>query len=827
MSNQLLKKGIWRQFILTMILVCCAYLLANNAVIERFDYLLYDYFLNQLDNRIIDEVVVVAIDDVSLRALGRWPWSRRMHAKLLDRLTELKARAVGFDVLFSEPETLDLQADGLFAEAIQRNGVTVLAVAPSSPQPGNPISEVLPLPKLAASAAGLGHVDFEIDSDGLCRSFYSHAGVDNTHWPAFSLAVLDVAGKPIPQTITARQRTYSRAAGGWLRSGRYLIPFGPRQDQVLTISAYQFLNGDVRPDNIEGRIVLIGSTAIGLGDALSTPVAKKHQRMPGVKLNAHVLSGLLNDTLLVEVDHEVHLLLTLVITGMAAMLLTSARFPFSILLFVVAVIGIPVVAGVVMSFTRVWYGPSAATVPLLIGIPFWGVWLYFHEKSVNRSLSDRIQAQTMHHAVTGLPNQYVLEETLRGLGNSIEGGQKLTGLIIVHVKWLGTTGSVIGRAAGNQLLQAIARSLRDVVRSDDLITHLGGEDFGVLVQGLSDSESALGIAQNLLEVLQKPIAFEEASVVLSPSIGMSLWPTDSEDSEALLRDANIALYRARMQHTDSICLFSQQIAKEVEEGSQLEQALIHALERDEFEVYYQPQVTTDSSQIFGVEALVRWHNPTLGLVYPGIFIPIAEHTGLIRTIGLWVLRTACKQVEQWNRQGLGPLQLAVNLSPLQFGDKNLVVEVRKSLDESGLNPEYLELEITESTVMQNLGEAIKAMSQLKEQGVKLAIDDFGTGYSSLSKLQHFPLDRIKIDQTFTRDFQTDESVKEITLTIIEMAKRLRLGIIAEGVETEDQADYLYEYGCDALQGFYFSHPLPAPELTRILAGEAGMGVKVH
>ncbi|MGB5568225.1 MAG: EAL domain-containing protein, partial [Sedimenticolaceae bacterium] len=215
-----------------------------------------------------------------------------------------------------------------------------------------------------------------------------------------------------------------------------------------------------------------------------------------------------------------------------------------------------------------------------------------------------------------------------------------------------------------------------------------------------------------------------------------------------------------------------------------------------------------------------WHNPELGLVYPGTFIPVAEHNGLIHAIGGWVLRTACEQVQQWSKQGLGPLRLAVNLSPLQFADDNLETEVREALELSGLDPHSLELEITESAVMHNLEQATAAMRALKEQGVKLAIDDFGTGYSSLSNLQHFPLDRIKIDQSFTREIHNNKDVREITTTIITMAKRLKLEIIAEGVETELQATFLGENGCDELQGYYFSHPLPAADLAALLGQNA-------
>ena len=801
---------------LATVLIVFAYTLANNAAIQRIDYLLYDYFLNLQGNRTSSELVIVAIDDSSLSELGRWPWSRRMHADLLNRLTDMNAKVVGFDVLFSEPELGDPQADELFAEAIKRNGRTVLAVAPSNPLPDVPISEVLPLPMLAASAAGLGHVDFEIDSDGLCRSFFLHAGIDDAHWPTFSLTLLQVAGEALSTDIPKTHGPPHDSTPGWLRSGRFLIPFDPRPDAIEIISAYKVLSDEEEAARVTGKYVLIGSTATGLGDVISTPVSLNHQRMPGVELNAHVLSGLLNSSLMQEMGRGEYLALTVLVTGIAALLLFITSFPAAIILFLITIIGIPALAGTLLFFTQVWFAPTAVVASLCVGFPLWGTWLHLHEKRINRTLSDLMHHQALHHAATDLPNQYALEESLRSLNKQERHDAKIAVLMIMHIKWLGSAGGIVGRSAGNQLLQAIAQRLREAVRSDDLVTHLGGDDFGILVKGLNDTESAHYIAQNLLNVLQEPLEFEDTPVFLSPRMGLSLWPTESPDGEALLRDANIAVFRARIQQSATTCVYSTQIAKEVQERSQLEQALIYAMERDEFEVYYQPQVVTESGRIVGVEALLRWHNPELGLVYPSAFIPVAEHTGLIRAIGLWVLRTACDQVQRWNRLGFGPLRLAVNLSPLQFADRNLVTEVRKSLNDSGLDPRSLELEITESTVMQNLHEATTAMRVLKEQGVKLAIDDFGTGYSSLSNLQHFPLDRIKIDQSFTREFQNNDHVKEITLTIINMAKRLNLEIIAEGVETESQATFLGEYGCDELQGYYFSHPLPAAELTMLL-----------
>jgi diguanylate cyclase (GGDEF)-like protein len=427
-----------------------------------------------------------------------------------------------------------------------------------------------------------------------------------------------------------------------------------------------------------------------------------------------------------------------------------------------------------------------------------------------------MQHQALHHLATDLPNQYVLEDRLRALSDAGGIDPEIAALIIVHIKWSGSASGIVGRSAGDKLLGAIGQRLRNAVRSDDLVVHLSGDDFGILITHLGDSEQALRIAQNLLYVLREPLDIGDSPIALAPRMGMSIWPKDSPDTTALLRDAYIAMFRARIEQSNKTCVYSDEIAEEMHARSRLEQALLSAMERGEFEVYYQPQVVTGSGRIIGVEALLRWHNPELGLVYPGTFIPVAEHNGLIHEIGGWVLRTACEQVQQWNERGLGPLRLAVNLSPLQFADDNLETEVRNALELSGLDPHSLELEITESVLMHNLEQATAAMRALKEQGVKLAIDDFGTGYSSLSNLQHYPLDRIKIDQSFTREIHNNKDVREITATIITMAKRLKLETIAEGVETESQAMFLGEKGCDELQGYYFSHPLPASDLLALL-----------
>ncbi|MGB5254735.1 MAG: EAL domain-containing protein [Sedimenticolaceae bacterium] len=808
--------------LLSAMLVIGAYLLSTGTALQRVDFLFYDYLLAWREHRISDQVVVVAIDDDSLKRIGRWPWSRRTHAELLDRLTAMRARAVGFDVLFAEQQTDDPLADDLFAGAIARNGKTVLAVAPSNPASGRSITEVLPMPLLAESAAGLGHVDIELDTDGLCRSFYLRAGLGEAHWPAFSLAVLKAASglekvARFDVTPTVRQ------GSGWVRDGRYFLPFDPRPGAVQTLSYDSVMKDDGLANQIAGKYVLVGSTATGLGDFVATPVSFDHQRMPGVELNANILSGLLSGRLARQIGQGPYQILTVCIASIAAVLMVSISFPVGLLLIPTAVAGILALSAVLLYGWQLWFPPAAAIAPIIAGLPLWGAWSLLQERKINRSLTVRMQHQALHHAITDLPNQYVLEARLRRLNpGRIEGGG-VAALMIAHIKWYGSTEAIVGRSAGDQLLRAIAKRLSNAVGSDDLVAHLSSDDFGILVEELTDVDSAVRISQNVLNLLQKPIDLDGAQISLSPRMGLSLWPKDSPDGSALLRDAYIAMFRARIEASNTTCVYSDEIAQEVHARSRLEQALITAMERGEFEVYYQPQVVSADGRIIGVEALLRWHNPELGLVYPGTFIPVAEHNGLIQAIGGWVLRTACHQVQQWKLQGLGALRLAVNLSPLQFADVNIVSEVSRALTKSGLDARSLELEITETALMQDLEQATTLMRQLKERGVKLAIDDFGTGYSSLSNLRHFPLDRIKIDQSFVREIHSNREVREITQTIITMAKRLRLDVIAEGVETASQASFLGQNGCDELQGFFFGHPLPALEMTALLQARSGQG----
>ena len=303
--------------------------------------------------------------------------------------------------------------------------------------------------------------------------------------------------------------------------------------------------------------------------------------------------------------------------------------------------------------------------------------------------------------------------------------------------------------------------------------------------------------------------------MLAPNIGISIWPIDSRDSTDLLRKAYTAMFKSRMDGNQPICIYSEDIGQEIEARAELERAMSYALERNEFEVYYQPQVDALTGKFIGAEALLRWYNPGLGWIGPDTFIPVAEQSGMISLIGDWVLKTACNDLKNIQQATLSPIRIAVNLSPLQFSDINLADNIAATLKQAGIAPKAIELEVTESILMNNISYAVHTMNQIKKHGMSLAIDDFGTGHSSLKYLQNFPLDRLKIDRCFTQDIG-NKNATEITLSILALAKKLNLSVIAEGVETQAQAAFLRDNGCDELQGYLYSKAVPADELIELI-----------
>ncbi len=420
----------------------------------------------------------------------------------------------------------------------------------------------------------------------------------------------------------------------------------------------------------------------------------------------------------------------------------------------------------------------------------------------------RIEYLAYHDSLTGLANRTRFNQALSQAVAKAERNQKNFGLFFIDLDRFKQINDTLGHEVGDALLQEMAKRLRDALRTNDTIARLGGDEFVVLVEELRHDRHAEAVARKILRVVSKPFAVPGQELRITASVGISWYSRDGVDEQTLMKTADIALYQAKESGKNGFAFYSAERNTNSFERLALESSLRLALDRNELLLHYQPKQNFHTGRICGMEALLRWEHPDLGMVSPAQFIPVAEETGLIVPIGKWVLRQACMQTMQWRAQGLPDLVVAVNLSPRQFSDENLLNDIVKILHETGMDGRWLELEITESAIMQNAEAGRKLLSALKQHGIHIAIDDFGTGYSSLSTLKVFPVDTLKIDRSFTRDLTTNAEDRGLTEAIIQMAKTLNLQLVAEGVETDAQAAFLRERGCDELQGYFFSKPLP-------------------
>jgi diguanylate cyclase (GGDEF)-like protein len=381
----------------------------------------------------------------------------------------------------------------------------------------------------------------------------------------------------------------------------------------------------------------------------------------------------------------------------------------------------------------------------------------------------------------------------------------------------------LGHEAGDQLLQEVARRLKGCLRDSDTVARLGGDEFVVLLPQLPDETHVTAVAHKILSAIARPFVLLGQEFRVTTSIGISTYPADGLDEQALMKNADIAMYKAKEEGKNQFQFYSESLNVQSLERLTLESSLRSALERNEFQLYYQAKRDMRSGQITGMEALLRWQHPDLGTVAPMKFIPIAEETGLIVPIGKWVLRTACLQNVAWQNRGLPRLSMAVNLAARQFSDDALLPDLASILESTGMDARLLELEIHESLLMHDVERALRVLTALRDMGVKIAIDDFGIGYASLSALKRFPLDTIKIDRSFIRDLAGVGEDKALTEAIIAMGRTLSLTVVAQGVETRAQVDFLRAHACDELQGFYYNRPVPADQFAKLLQGPMDIG----
>ena len=440
---------------------------------------------------------------------------------------------------------------------------------------------------------------------------------------------------------------------------------------------------------------------------------------------------------------------------------------------------------------------------------------------MRRRAEDDFKHLATHDALTGLPNRLLFSERASTAIARSEISKRGLAVLLIDLDRFKNVNDTLGHGAGDAVLKACSERLARCLRDTDLIARISGDEFAVLVEPCAQPAAAIAVARKILGAIERPLIIQGHEIVLTGSVGISVYHEDGRDVETLLKHADIAMFRAKEIGRNNYQFYSAQMNPHSLQRLSLESALRRALERKEFELHYQPKFDMKSGDITGVEALLRWRHSELGNVPPVQFIPIAEETGLIEPIGAWVLQEACAQAFRWHEQGLRGIRMAVNLSARQFRNQKLGRDIRKYLVESGLDPRLLELELTESMVMQDPEQAAAMLNELKALGLTLSIDDFGTGYSSLAYLKRFPIDSVKVDRSFVKDIPGDTEDLAIVEAIIALAHSLRLRVVAEGVETSEQHAHLQRLDCDEMQGYFKSKPLPSDDATRFLEANVG------
>ena len=439
-----------------------------------------------------------------------------------------------------------------------------------------------------------------------------------------------------------------------------------------------------------------------------------------------------------------------------------------------------------------------------------------HRMTVIRDISDRKQAEARiqflahHDILTHLPNRALLLDRIQIMLASARRNRTEVGIMFIDLDNFKTINDSLGHYAGDELLKRVASRLQSSLRNVDLVGRLGGDEFLVVLADLANAEDIAPVAEKISEAISEPFSLEDQILSVSASIGVSVFPRDGETPDSLIRNADAAMYLAKERGRNNWQFFQPSLNRQAFQALALESGIRKAIKELEFTLHYQPEIRTNTGQPTAVEALIRWKHPELGLLGPDQFISVAEHRGLIMPIGRWVINEAIRQAREWADLGM-PIPVAINLSAVQFKQKDLVEDIAARLKEHGVSGEMIELELTESLFLEDINAMTRTLGRLKDLGVSLAVDDFGTGYSSLSYLKRYPIDKVKIDRSFVRDIPRDDDDVAITVAIINLAASLNLKVVAEGVETQEQAYFLEEHQCDFLQGYHIARPLPAAD----------------
>ncbi len=474
-----------------------------------------------------------------------------------------------------------------------------------------------------------------------------------------------------------------------------------------------------------------------------------------------------------------------------------------------------------------WRATAASFVMILI---IAAMWRMSHQLALSRrraveermAHAVRVEYLAYHDGLTTLPNRSLFSQLLTHSIHQAQRHNRKLAVLFFDLDHFKNVNDTLGHDAGDQLLQEVATRVQACLRDSDTVARMGGDEFVVLLPELGEEKYIVTVAQKILTAVASPFILRDQEFHVTASIGISIYPEDGQDEQTLQKNADIAMYQVKEEGRNNFQFYSEKLNAESLERLTLEASLRQALERNQFQLYYQAKRDIGSGQITGMEALLRWQHPDLGMVAPLRFLTLAEETGLIIPIGKWVLRTACLQNVAWQNQGLPHLSIAVNLSVRQFFDESLLTDLKAILADTGMDARLLELEVTESLLMHDVEKTMRVLTELSDMGIRVAIDNFGIGYSSLSMLKKFPLDTIKIDRSFMRDITDIDKDHALTSAVIAMGRTLSLNVVAQGVETKEQADYLRQNSCNEFQGFYLNKPLPAEEVSELLRTQSNI-----
>jgi len=904
---------------LTIILVVLSILLNQRQILQRWDNLFYDLESTSITRPANDKIVIVAIDDDSLHILGKWPWSRATHARLLTYLSKAGVAAIGMDLLFMEPDLRYPEDDQLLTAAIEKNGHVVLPALTSLQN--NRFIITKPITKISEKAQ-LAHVNLQFDSQGIVRKQDLQLVLDNGQLlPSMALAL----SRLIPEYIESPEL---------IRQKEIFINFAHPKGQFTQVSyADILLDAKVRK-KLANKIVLVGITAAGLSSRFATPASKNQQLMSGIELQANALSTILSRQIVQPVNWLGYLLLSLLLLVIPINLFRVSK-PSAALFIVLGFSALTIsISFFLLGIFMLWFAPLPTLLCLILSYPLWSWYrleqtnhsLFLAHEQANATLkaigealistdendciefmnpaAEKMLACTLteviqqpfseycqiveqndsifspayalaknnlnaeskiirnnkkeefavrissspvysenntpsgvvyalsdlseiininnkilfvatHDELTGLPNRVLLQDRLEQAIISAKRANSTFAILFIDLDGFKKINDAMGHASGDLLLQEVAIRIRSWVRLSDTIARWGGDEFIVLLDSLTQINDATDVTAKIQYSLNQPFLLHDQEVFITPSIGITLFPQDGQQTETLLAKADAAMYNIKQNGGNSFCFYSKDLENRAKEKLVLETELHQAIESGEFEMHYQPQVELKSGELIGAEALIRWIHPKNGLLSPQQFIPLAEETGLIVAIGEWVVTTVCKQIESWQEQDYGLIKVAINLSSQQFLQKNLVSFITSEMLKYNVSSDLLQIEITESVIIQDINEGIKILDNLKSHGISIAIDDFGTGYSSLEYLNRLPIDKLKIDKSFIDNVLDSNGDASIVQAVISLGHNMNMKIIAEGIETEDQEAFLQQHLCDYGQGYLYSKPISAEKMGQL------------